>query len=102
VAVSPMRVFAEISTPETPSSTQVLMKRAVVLGASIAGLLAARVLSDHAEQVVLIERDDSDTGIEPGQACRRTRRSTRCCRRVRSNWNAGFPASPLSRSRPVW
>jgi 2-polyprenyl-6-methoxyphenol hydroxylase-like FAD-dependent oxidoreductase len=65
VAVSPMRAFAKISTPETPSSTAVLLKRAVVLGASIAGLLAARVLSDHAEQVVLIERDASDTGIEP-------------------------------------
>ena len=30
---------------------------AVVIGASMAGLLAARVLSDHFEQVTLIERD---------------------------------------------
>ena len=32
-------------------------KKAVVIGASMAGLLAARVLADHFEQVTLIERD---------------------------------------------
>ncbi|MEU8685038.1 hypothetical protein [Streptomyces sp. NPDC048611] len=34
------------------------MKRAVVLGGSIAGLYAARVLSDHADEVVVLEADD--------------------------------------------
>lgn len=33
-------------------------KRAVVLGASMAGLLAARVLRDHFAEVVVLERDD--------------------------------------------
>jgi hypothetical protein len=28
----------------------------------VAGLLAARVLSDHAEEVVVIERDGTDNG----------------------------------------
>ncbi len=32
-------------------------QRAVVLGASLAGLLAARVLSEHFDEVVLLERD---------------------------------------------
>jgi len=32
-------------------------KKAIVIGGSIAGLLAARVLSDHFEEVILIERD---------------------------------------------
>lgn len=32
-------------------------KRVVVIGASMAGLLAARVLADHFEQVTLLERD---------------------------------------------
>ena len=32
-------------------------RHAVVLGGSLAGLLAARVLSDHFERVTLIERD---------------------------------------------
>lgn len=34
------------------------MQSAVVLGGSIAGLLAARVLSDHAENVTVLEADD--------------------------------------------
>ncbi|MFC0843360.1 NAD(P)/FAD-dependent oxidoreductase [Streptomyces noboritoensis] len=34
------------------------MRRAVVLGGSVAGLLAARVLSDHADEVVVLEPDD--------------------------------------------
>ena len=32
-------------------------EKAMVIGGSIAGLLAARVLSDHFEEVILIERD---------------------------------------------
>ncbi|WP_372412738.1 NAD(P)/FAD-dependent oxidoreductase [Streptomyces luteireticuli] len=35
------------------------MRRAIVLGGSIAGLGAARVLSDHFDQVVIIEPDDA-------------------------------------------
>ena len=38
------------------------MDRALVLGGSVAGLLAARVLSDHASEVVLVERDDLAAG----------------------------------------
>ncbi|GAA4012314.1 FAD-dependent oxidoreductase [Allokutzneria multivorans] len=65
MASSPSRLFAEISTAERPGSTRVLMRRAVVLGASMAGLLAARVLSDHAEEVLIIERDASEADNEP-------------------------------------
>ena len=42
--------FARISTAERPTDTKILMRRAIVLGASMAGLMAARVLSDHAEE----------------------------------------------------
>lgn len=38
------------------------MDRAVVLGGGMAGLLAARVLTDHAKEVVLVERDDLSGG----------------------------------------
>ena len=38
---------------------------AVVIGAGIAGLLAARVLSDHFERVTVIERDTLDNDAEP-------------------------------------
>ncbi len=38
------------------------MDRAVVLGGGIAGLLAARVLTDYANEVILVERDDLSGG----------------------------------------
>jgi 2-polyprenyl-6-methoxyphenol hydroxylase-like FAD-dependent oxidoreductase len=65
---SPSRLFSEISTAERPAETSVVMRRAVVLGGSIAGLIAARVLSDHAEEVLIIERDSSEVvdGPRPG------------------------------------
>ncbi|WP_249998153.1 FAD-dependent monooxygenase [Actinoplanes sp. M2I2] len=50
--------FAAISTSERPTGQRVLFQQAVVLGGSIAGLMAARVLSDHADHVLIIERDD--------------------------------------------
>ncbi|HEY8878703.1 MAG TPA: monooxygenase [Roseateles sp.] len=40
-------------------------RRAVVLGASLAGLLAARVLSEHFDEVVLLERDALPEGAAP-------------------------------------
>ncbi|TVR24980.1 MAG: FAD-binding monooxygenase [Ilumatobacter sp.] len=40
-------------------------RTAVVLGGSIAGLLAARVLAEHAEQVTIIDRDELARGVEP-------------------------------------
>ncbi|MGI5213772.1 FAD-dependent oxidoreductase [Plantactinospora sp. CA-290183] len=65
---SPSRVFAAIATAKPPTETSVVLRRAVVLGGSIAGLMAARVLSDHAEEVLIIERDPSevDRGPRPG------------------------------------
>ncbi|MDG4809614.1 FAD-dependent oxidoreductase [Micromonospora sp. WMMD1120] len=44
-----------------------MLGTAVVVGGSVAGLLAARVLSDHADTVVIIDRDDPQvTGTRPG------------------------------------
>lgn len=37
---------------------------AIVMGGSIAGLLAARVLSDHFDKVTLVERDRFPDGVE--------------------------------------
>jgi 2-polyprenyl-6-methoxyphenol hydroxylase-like FAD-dependent oxidoreductase len=56
--MSAARRFAQLSALEPPPGRKVLFPRAVVLGGSIAGLTAARVLSDHADEVVIIERDD--------------------------------------------
>ena len=65
---SPSQLFAEIATAQPPTDTKVIMKRALVLGGSMAGLMAARVLSDHADEVLIIERDDADVtaGPRPG------------------------------------
>src|SRR5687767_2521213 len=56
--MSAARRFARISAAVPPDDQKVLFRRAVVLGGSIAGLMAARVLSDHAGEVLIIERDD--------------------------------------------
>src|SRR5438270_1143286 len=40
-------------------------QHAIVIGASMAGLLASRVLSDHFEQVTVIERDHLPQEIQP-------------------------------------
>ncbi|ASO19741.1 2-polyprenyl-6-methoxyphenol hydroxylase-like FAD-dependent oxidoreductase [Actinoalloteichus hoggarensis] len=41
------------------------MRRALVLGGGIAGLTAAVVLADHAEEVIVVERDDLATDSDP-------------------------------------
>jgi len=46
-------------------SSRPAAQRAVVLGASLAGLLAARVLSEHFDEVVLLERDVLPEGAAP-------------------------------------
>src|SRR5437773_9861526 len=53
---SPLRIMSTIS-PEKD--------HAVVIGASMAGLLAARVLTDHFARVTLVERDELPDGPLP-------------------------------------
>jgi 2-polyprenyl-6-methoxyphenol hydroxylase-like FAD-dependent oxidoreductase len=59
---SPADVFDRLSTLVAPAGTQRLLGTACVLGGSLAGLVAARVLADHAERVVIIEPDSPDAG----------------------------------------
>ncbi|MEU7976019.1 FAD-dependent monooxygenase [Micromonospora sp. NPDC049089] len=67
MSLSPSRVFAELNAPRPPDQLTPTMGTAVVVGGSVAGLLAARVLSDHADTVVIIDRDDPQvTGARPG------------------------------------
>lgn len=40
-----------------PSSARAPLHRAIVLGASLTGMLAAAVLADHADEVLVLERD---------------------------------------------
>ena len=48
-----------------PSSIIVTRQNAIVVGGSMAGLLAARVLSDHFTSVTVFERDRLPEGFEP-------------------------------------
>ena len=43
-------------------------RHAVVLGGSLAGLLTARVLSDHFERVTVIERETFESALQLGQS----------------------------------
>ncbi|MFG1764662.1 FAD-dependent oxidoreductase [Micromonospora parva] len=67
MSLSPSRVFAALNAARPPDQPSPTMGTAVVVGGSVAGLLAARVLSDHADTVVIIDRDDPQvTGARPG------------------------------------
>ncbi|MEH1163759.1 FAD-dependent monooxygenase [Micromonospora sp. CPCC 205539] len=67
MSLSPARVFAALNAVRPPDQASPIMGKAVVIGGSVAGLLAARVLSDHAESVLIIDRDDlQSTGERPG------------------------------------
>ena len=46
-------------------STPPRLQRAIVIGGSMAGLLAARTLSKHFSQVIVVERDVFPAGPEP-------------------------------------
>ncbi|TDV57875.1 FAD-dependent oxidoreductase [Actinophytocola oryzae] len=59
---SPADVFDRLSTPLTPEGTRRLFGTVCVLGGALAGLVAARVLADHADRVVIIEPDGPDAG----------------------------------------
>lgn len=54
-------VFNRLVRTDPPVAGSVLFDTACVLGGSIAGLLAARVLADHARTVLVIERDEVNT-----------------------------------------
>ncbi len=67
MSLSPARVFAALNAVRPSDQASPVMDKAVVVGGSIAGLLAARVLADFAESVVVIDRDDLHlTGGRPG------------------------------------
>lgn len=65
---STVSLFEKLVQADPPDDVPVLFDTACVIGGSIAGLLAARVLSDRARRVVVIEPDDisTETGSRPG------------------------------------
>jgi 2-polyprenyl-6-methoxyphenol hydroxylase-like FAD-dependent oxidoreductase len=61
---SPATIFERLSTHASPTDTVVHFRTAHVLGGGIAGLLAARVLADHGERVVIVEPDGPQAGAD--------------------------------------
>ena len=49
---------------ETASQTGQKFGKAIVMGASIAGLWTARMLADHFDEVIVLERDQLPEGAE--------------------------------------
>ena len=60
MASSASAAFARLVEARPPERAAIWFDTACVLGGSIAGLLAARVLADHARRVVVIDRDAAD------------------------------------------
>jgi 2-polyprenyl-6-methoxyphenol hydroxylase-like FAD-dependent oxidoreductase len=60
---SPARRFAEIVSDKPAAGPRAELGTAIVLGGSVAGMLAARVLAEHAEAVLIIERDVMTEGV---------------------------------------
>ena len=65
MASSAAKTFAEISSTRPPSGPLARLGTAIVLGGSVAGLLAARVLADHADTVIVLERDPVTAATGP-------------------------------------
>ena len=57
-------------------------RRAVVIGASLAGLLVARVLSEHFDEVMLLERDELPSGNAHRKATPHAQHAHRLARRL--------------------
>ena len=70
--------------------------QAVVLGASMAGLLAARVLSEQFDRVVVIERDVLPPAGSTAAVCRMAGICTACTRAAaRSSMTCSRASPPL-------
>ena len=68
--------------------------QAVVMGSSMAGLLAARVLSERFERVVVIERDPLPPIGEHRRGVPQAGTCTACTRAAARSSMSCFPASP--------
>lgn len=71
--------------------TQPAPRRAVVIGASLAGLLAARVLADHFDEVLLLDRGALDDSLEARHAAPHTRHTHALLARGRQVLETLFP-----------
>ena len=96
---TPAQIFHRLSTSAPPIPSGRLGGRAVVLGGSIAGLLAARVLTDHFDDVVIVEPDSLTDDAAPRHGVPQARQvhSLLPAGRVQlDRWYAGFSEELLA------
>ncbi len=74
----------------------VLGDHAVVLGASMGGLLAARVLADFYRTVTVIERDELPDDPVTRKGVPQGRHRTLFWRVARTSWTSSFPGCSTS------
>ena len=75
-------------------------ERAIVIGGSMAGLLAARALAEHFEHVTVLERDTFPQSDIPRKGVPQGRHAHGLLARGRNVIEASFPAGPM-RSLPA-
>jgi 2-polyprenyl-6-methoxyphenol hydroxylase-like FAD-dependent oxidoreductase len=63
---SEVALFERIANLAPPENAPALFDTSVVVGGSLAGLFAARVLADHARQVIVLEPDELGAGPRRG------------------------------------
>ena len=88
LAIAAFTQLVEARPPERPS---IWFDTACVLGGSIAGLLAARVLADHARRVVVIERDVVNVDGRSRAGVPQDRQVQCCFRAADGGWSTGCP-----------
>jgi len=71
-------------------------KRAIVIGASMGGMLAARVLADYCDEVTVCERYAHPTGMSRARALLRDGMRTACSPEdarcsIGKSWNVSVP-----------
>jgi threonine dehydrogenase-like Zn-dependent dehydrogenase len=84
----PVRVAARILAGEVGAMGRQVGDRAVVLGASMAGLLAARVLADAYGQVTVVDRDPLPEASAQRRGVPRDGTPTRCWRGGSRPWRS--------------
>ena len=67
-------------------------RHAVVVGGSLAGMLAARVLADHFDAVTVLERDRFPETPAARKGCRREGTRTPCWSAAAGPWSCSSPA----------
>lgn len=100
----PSIVFDRLATSKRPEAGPTLAERAVVLGGSIAGLLAARVLTDHVDEVVIVEPDSLTDDAAPRHGVPQARQVHSLLpggRDQLDRWFDGFSADLVAGGAPV-